>query len=71
MSKVEIPKFEDGPTSSSKNSPKKNTPKGLKGVRGKEAPPEKEPLPDYYELDLPEVNYIEAIHQNKTVFTQE
>ena len=55
-SKFEIPKFED------ENSPKKNSPKGgLKGVRPKDAPPEPEPLPDYYELDLPEVNYIEVI----------
>ena len=58
MSKVEIPAFEDDPRGSSKNSPKKNTPKG---VRSKDAPPEPEPLPDYYELDLPEVNYIENI----------
>lgn len=71
LSKVEIPKFEDGPNSSNKNSPKKNTPKALKGIREKEAAPEAEPLPDYYELDLPEVNYIEVIHQNKHVFSEE
>ena len=57
-----IPEVESGIGSSAKNSPKKNTPKGApKGVRAKETPPEAEAAPDYYELDLPEVNYIENI----------
>jgi len=30
-------------------------------VREKEAAPEREPNPDYYSLELPEVNYIENI----------
>lgn len=41
-----------------KDPSKKATPKGL---RSKEAPPEEEPHPDYYDLDLPEVNYIQNI----------
>ena len=28
-------------------------------------------MPDYYELDLPEVNYIEVIAQNKNIFSEE
>ena len=67
LSKVEIPKFDDDLATSGKNS-KKNTPKG---VRVKEAAPEPEPLPDYYELDMPEVNYIEVIAQTKSVFTED
>ena len=43
-----------------KKSSKKTTPKGF--LRDKEPVPEKEPEPDYYELNLPEVNYIENIH---------
>ena len=65
MSKVVIPK------DSAKSSPKKGTPKEQKGLRAKEAAPEKEAEPDYYELDLPEVNYIENIHQTKTIYTME
>ena len=38
-------------------------------MRAKTPPKEEDPLPDYYELDLPEVNYIEHIAQNGSVFT--
>ena len=75
LSKVEIPQADPlttatGPNSS-KASPKKGTPKGQpSGVRAKEAAPEPEPLPDWYELDLERVNYIENIAQTKTVFSQ-
>ena len=43
------------------------SPKGF--FRVKEAVPEDEPEPDYYEINLPEVNYIENILQTRTVFS--
>jgi len=39
-------------------------------VRDKGPAPEVEQLPEYYELDLPEVNYIENIVQTRTIFDQ-
>lgn len=69
LSKLVIPEAEDPLRSSVNNTGKgtpkdsakaKNTPK-TKGLRAKTPPPEEEPLPDYYELDLPKVNYIESI----------
>ena len=52
--------------SSKRGTPKNgSTPDGkksnTKGMREKPPVPETEPLPDYYELDLPVVNYIENI----------
>ena len=63
LSKLEIPKFEGDSTNISPkkgNTPldsKKATPKN---IRQKEVEKEAEPV-DYYELDLPQVNYIENI----------
>jgi len=74
LEKLEIPKF-DGVTTNL--SPKKGagTPKDGKktpvGVRAKEAQPDREPDPDYYELDLPEVNYIKNIHQTRTIYAKD
>lgn len=63
LNKLEIPQFDGDTTNFSPKKgmvdSKKATPKN---VRAKEAAPEKEPDPDYYELNLPEVNYIENIH---------
>lgn len=61
MDILEIPKF-DNKLKSTNTTPRdstKSTPK--KFLREKEPVAIKEPDPDYYELDLPEVNYIENI----------
>lgn len=52
MSKLVIPPAVDA-EGNLLNSPKKKTPKSGQGQRVKEAAAEAEPLPDYYELDLP------------------
>ena len=46
---------------------KKAMPKGF--FRQKESLPEKKPELDYYELNLPEVNYIENIHQTRSIYS--
>ena len=64
MSKIEVPSFNKN---SAKNS-LKSTPKGSKKssnkpfFRAKKPAAEEKPPVDYYELNLPEVNYIENIH---------
>lgn len=71
MSKLQIPTFDDGGSPKKGTTPKDSKKKTPKGVREKEAAPEKEPDPDYYELDLPEVNYIENIAQTKTIHSKD
>jgi hypothetical protein len=44
------------------------SPNAKKGMRDKGPAPEVEQLPEYYELDLPVVNYIEHITQTRTIF---
>ena len=65
LSKLVIPKPDSMLTSiqtSGKGTPKDGSKKSTaKGSRAKTPPKEEDPLPDYYELDLPEVNYIEHI----------
>ena len=66
LTKLEIPQFDGDTTNFSPKkalgTPNDNKKKTPSNVRAKEAVPEKEPEPDYYQLDLPEVNYIENIH---------
>ena len=73
LEKLEIPRFEGATTTIS---PKKgNTPKDSKkatpkNVRSKEVEQEPEPI-DYYELELPEVNYTDNILQTRTIYSNE
>jgi len=67
----------DDPLKSGKNSPKKgSTPKGAaaaagSGRRAKESAPEPEDVPEWHELNLEKVNYIENIAQTTTIYSSD